>query len=155
MDGQSVKVGSIFLRASRASATDFSAARILLINAMLTPRPRGLGLSPSRSRVCFSAASADRNFSRAFARSKLESLLIATTLQRCDLRSQWSGAGLYGPTLDELGGGDIVIDLAMTPVDAGFAVVRRVACTERRLTNALSNFDICNILRATRSNAPI
>ena len=27
---------------------------------------------------------ADRNFSRAFARSKLESLLIATALQRCD-----------------------------------------------------------------------
>ncbi len=145
MDSQSVKVGSTFLRASRASATDFSAARILLINAMLIPRPRGPVLSPSRSRVCFSVASADRNFSRAVVRSKLESLLIATTLQRCDLRSQWSGAGLYGSTLDERGGGDILIDLALRPVDAGFAVVRRVACTDRRLMNALINFDICAI----------
>src|SRR5262245_37425299 len=112
---------------------------------MLIPRPRGLVLSPSRSRVCFSVASAVRNFSRAFARSKLESLLIATTLQRCDLRSQWSGAGLYGPTLDGRGGEGMVIDLALRPVDAGFVVVRRVACSDRRLTSALINFDICAI----------
>jgi hypothetical protein len=38
----------------------------------------------------------------------------------------------------------MVIDSALRPVDAGFAVVRRVACTDR-LTNALINFDICAI----------
>ena len=47
--------------------------------------------------------------------------------------------------MDERGRGDKVIDLALRPVDAGLAVVRRVACTDRRLTNALSNFDICAI----------
>jgi hypothetical protein len=44
--------------------------------------------------------------------------------------------------LDEPGGGDIVINLALRPVDAGFAVVILEACTDRLLTNALINLDI-------------
>ena len=57
---------------------------------------------------------------------------------------------MYGPTLDERG-----IDLALRPVDAGFAVVERVARIDRRLTNALINFDIAISFRTTRSNAPM
>jgi hypothetical protein len=54
--------------------------------------------------------------------------------------------------LDERGGGDIVIDLGLTPVDAGFAVVKRVARTDRRLTNALINFDIAiSFVRPTQT----
>jgi hypothetical protein len=54
--------------------------------------------------------------------------------------------------LDERGGGDIVIDLALRPVDGGFAVVKRVARTDRRLTNALINFDIAiSFVRPTQT----
>jgi len=47
--------------------------------------------------------------------------------------------------LDERGGGDISIDLAPRPVDAGFAVVRGVDFADRLLTNALINLVICAI----------